>query len=201
MASFEAGDIATWVSAAVAVVAMTWSIRASREANRYQQEAAALTKRNAEILEKQRQLELRSWTEQYFAAVRAWADQVCCAISEAIHIVDDKSSDNRKFEVLVRLSALLDTGRWYFPNQWDDKVGLRKHPAYRGVRQPVLECVFTAYRLLKTEAEADRAKDLVSAQRNFVSFIQSVLDPRTREQEIRKILKEFEESERIRNAP
>lgn len=201
MSSFEFGDIATWAGAAVAVAAIAVSLRTSRQADRIQQETAALTKKNAALLEKQHQLELRSWTQQYFASVRVWADQVCCAISEAILIVDLPNADeDRKFDVLVRLSSLLDTGRWYFPNQRSEEIGTKKHAAYRGLRQPVLDCVFEAYDSLRNDNNSQRLEDLVSAQRKFVSLIQEVLDPRAHEREIKKVLREFEVSEQVRKS-
>ena len=103
---------------------------------------------------------------------------------------------------MVRLSSLIDTGRWYFPNQWTDDYGTHKEPAYRGMRQPVLDYVVEAYDLLKDSHSTESLRaELIAAQREFVSHIQEVLDPRKREQEIKKILVEFEASERLRNAP
>ncbi|MFZ4288557.1 hypothetical protein [Variovorax sp. HJSM1_2] len=194
----EVGDLATWVSSALAVVFAIVARRATKEADICQREAVELSKKNAELLEKQHQLELRTWTDQYFISVREWANEVACAASEAIHICDHLDVP-RKLDIQIRLSALIDTGRWYFPNQWKDDYGTEKYPAYRGIRQPVLDCVVATYDLI---GDASASKEqLVAVQREFVSHIQEALDPRKRDEEIKRILREFEQSERLRNAP
>jgi len=107
-----------------------------------------------------------------------------------------------KRTTLIRLSALLGTGRWYFPNQSTDDYGTQKQPAYRGIKKPVLDCVAATYRLLQTTQPGDHAKsELTKIQRQFVSHIQIVLDPRKRELEIKKVITEFEVSEKLRDAP
>ena len=203
MPEIEIGDVATWLATAVAIISAVAAAISSKAADRHQEEAAQHAKKSAELLEKEHQLKLREWTEQYFNSVRAWAEQVCHAISEATHIIEHSElNGGHKRPVLVRLSSLIDTGRWYFPNQWKDDYGTHKEPAYRGIRQPVLDYVVEAYDLLKDAQSSESLKtELIAAQREFVSHIQEVLDPRKREQEIKKILVEFEVSERLRNAP
>lgn len=203
MPEIEIGDVATWLATAVAIISAIAAARSSKAADHHQEEAALHAKKSAELLEKEHQLKLREWTDQYFNSVRAWAEQVCHAISEATHIIEHPElNGEHKRPILVRLSSLIDTGRWYFPNQWTDDYGTHKEPAYRGIRQPVLDCVVEAYDLLRDSQSTESLKtELVAAQREFVSYIQDVLDPRKREQEIKKILVEFEVSERLRNAP
>lgn len=203
MAEIEVGDIATWLATAVAIISAIAAARSSKSADRYQEEAAQHSKRSAELLEKEHQLKLREWTDQYFSSVRAWAEQVCYAISEATHVIEHPElNGEHKRPILIRLSSLIDTGRWYFPNQWTDDYGTHKEPAYRGIRQAVLDCVVEAYDLLRESGSTENLKaELVAVQREFVSYIQDVLDPRKREQEIKKIIIEFEISERLRSAP
>lgn len=197
------GDGATWVATAVAIFSAFSATRAAKAAEKYQAEAAHCARQGTELLEKNYQLSQRSWTDQHFNAVRSWADQVCCAIADATHLVEQPQSfGDAKKSVLVRLSSLIDTGRWYFPNQWSDDYGTHKEPAYRGIRQPVLDCIVDAYNGLRDAEVGNGAKGrIVAAQREFVSHIQTVLNPRAREREIKKILDEFEVSERLRNAP
>jgi hypothetical protein len=199
----EFGDVATWLATLVAIVSAVAAFKSSRDANKYQKEAARHNKESAGLLADGHQLKLKEWIDQYFNSVRSWAEQVCLAISEAAHIVEDSDiSSEHKRPVLVRLSSLIDTGRWYFPNQWAEDHGTHKEPAYRGVRQPVLDCVVGAYDLLRgAQAHEVRKADLIAVQREFVSHIQAVLDPRKREQEVMRIITEFEVSERLRNAP
>lgn len=201
--NIQIGDVATWVATTVAIFSAFSAIRASKAADKYQVEAARCARQGADLLEKNYQLSQRSWADQHFNAVRAWADQVCCAMADATHLVEQPQSfGDAKKSILVRLSALIDAGRWYFPNQWNDDYGTHKEPAYRGVRQPVLDCIVYAYDSLRDAEVGNGAKDeIVAAQREFVSHIQTVLNPRAREREIKKIIKEFEVSERLRNAP
>ncbi len=83
-------------------------------------------------------------------------------------------------------------GRWYFPNRDHDKKGKNKEPAYRGVRQPCLDWVVFAYDIFADQQNTVGAREqLVSCQRHFVSCIQEVLDPRSREEAIERVLTDF----------
>lgn len=199
----EVGDAATWIATIVAIASAVFSAKSSISAEKQQKEISRQAKNYAEIYEKAHELKLREWTEQYFNSVRVWADAVCVAISEATHIVEYSDAlERNRTTVLIELSYLIDTGRWYFPNKWADDYGTHKEPAYRGVRQPILNCVVSAYNILKNaEHECDARQQLVDCKREFVSHIQAVIDPRRREQEIKKVLSEFEEAERLRAAP
>lgn len=192
------GDIATWVSAVVAIASATLAVRSSRSADQYQQNAA-------EALLKQNHLRERQWAEQYFADVREWADEVCAAIAEALHLArypEVAVDPNTRLWVEAKISRLLDTGRWYFPNHWSVDYGQHKDPAYRGIRQPILDFVFQAYNATQAMSQVDACKkslsQLVSSQRGFVSEVQNVLDPRRREAEVRRVLEEFQTVERLR---
>lgn len=203
MPNIAFGDIATWIATLVAIASAVAAAKSSKAAEKQQKEATRQAISNAEILEKEHDLKLREWTDQYFNSSRIWAEEVCSAISEAKHISEHPElNGEHKRPILIKLSALIDTGRWYFPNQWADDYGTHKEPAYRGVRQPVLDCVVAAYNALnESDPECDAKTELAMCQREFVSHIQKVLDPRKREQEIKKILIEFEISERLRMAP
>lgn len=203
MLNIEFGDVATWSATVVAIISAALAVKSSRLAEAQQEETARQAKNNSEILEKAHDLKLREWTDQYFNSVRIWAEDVCSAISEATHIVEYTDlREEDKISALIKLSALVDTGRWYFPNRWTDDYGTHKEPAYRGVRQPILDCVVFSYNALKNAGpEYDAKSELLLCQREFVSHIQAVIDPRKREQEINKILGEFEVAERLRMAP
>ena len=193
----EIGDLASWVATTVSVVAMVFTIQASRRAKHEQEAAAKHERQAAEIMAKAHGLDQLKWVDQYFYGVREWANEACCLISEAIHYCDsfDKVSE-RRLHVLSRLSALIDTGRWYFPNQWSDEYGVHKEPAYRGVRQGTLDYLVAAYRHVEN-GDCERS-NLIGLQRMFVSEIQEALDPRQRQKRIETVLKEFEVSEKLR---
>ncbi|HEY9552859.1 hypothetical protein [Allosphingosinicella sp.] len=187
------GDGASWAAALIAVGSMIVSIRYAREAAGHQAEITRLTK-------EQHRLELRAWTDQYFNVVRAWADRVCGTISDAIHMYRlDHSDPLLRRDILARLSALLDSGRWYFPNRHAEQIGSHKPAAYRGLRQPVLDAIFAAYDCIRDE-RPECGDKLESIQRQFVSYIQGVLDPGAREHEINRVLSEFSTAAEMRAA-
>ena len=102
--------------------------------------------------------------------------------------------------VMYKLSSAIDRGRWFFPNQWNDEIGLHKEPAYRGLRQPILDHLVAAYDLVKNmKAATDGASvsDLVHYQRCFVSEVQQVLNPRRRNEEVERVNKQFTISEKL----
>ena len=136
-------------------------------------------------------LAAQSWSDTYFRDITLWASDVVGAISRAIHLIDVDDEEARR-ETLVSLSACIDMGRWYFPNRAHESNGTHKEPAYRGVRQPVLDWVVYAYDICEGAKEFQNSrKKLVSCQRQFVSAIQETLDPRSREDEIRRVLNDF----------
>ena len=180
-----------WVSAVAAVIAVALSIIAHRSAGRSKRRADTLEEKNAELTEMQTRLAHQSWSDEYFREITVWACQVSRSLSTAIHIVALDESEQR-LETLITLSACIDMGRWYFPNLDHDNMGQDKEPAYRGSRQPVLDWVVWAYDIIDgRRTVADRRDALVTCQRNFVSCIQEVLDPRTREQAIERVLEDF----------
>jgi hypothetical protein len=151
-------------------------------------------------------LNANAWLDQYLCNVRAWADEACECISAANHSnhLDESERSEAIFNVLHKISSLIDRGRWFFPNQWSEEYGMHKEPAYRGVRQPILEQLVEAYDLIKEMRESgnfDKAHLLVHTQRLFVSEVQQVLNPRRRSEEVRRIYEQFAISEKLRQMP
>jgi hypothetical protein len=56
---------------------------------------------------------------------------------------------------MVKLSALIDRGRWYFPNEPSEGSQEGKPSAYQGRRRAVIQGLAEAYRL----AEAPAARE------------------------------------------
>jgi hypothetical protein len=172
------------VSGLAAAAATAISLIAWRSAHRSQD-------RMEQLAARQDRLAHQAWTDDYFRDITNWAGQVCHAISRAIHLVG-VNDDHARREVLVELSASIDMGRWYFPNQDHDSLMIEKEPAYRGVRQPILDWIVTAYDICHKESRsAQPHATLVGCQRQFVSAIQEVLDPRSRDSAIKRVLNDF----------
>jgi hypothetical protein len=176
-------------SAIAAFIAVATSVWAHRSADAAQRRGIELERRNAELAEMQNRLSHQSWADGYFRDVNAWASDVSLTISKAIHFDNDEIG---KREILTHLSASIDTGRWYFPNSRPDDFGQDKEPAYKGFRQPCLDWIVRAYDIFSGQhIVSDKASELIQCQRNFVSCIQSTIDPQSREQAIRRSLSDF----------
>lgn len=147
-------------------------------------------------------LSANAWVEQYFCNVRQWADEVCDNISVAVYEFKIEGPDrhNSLRTSLQRLSSHIDRGRWFFPNFDNEIHGQHKAAAYQGVRQPILECLIEAHEIvlsaLKGTGQID-LEELIACQREFVSEVQQVLNPRRRQDEVERVYAQFAVSERM----
>lgn len=179
------------------------SLHATSRASELAQEADQAAVEASRHAERANAIHARLWAEHYFDAVRGWADEATCAIARAIHLEDAGLTDASRelFELRSTLSALLDRGRWYFPNLAHDATGHRNEPAYRGVRRPILDHLWSAYAALGRDGQLtkeEQRRALVTAQRSFVSEVQRILDPRAREREIALALESFRGLDKLR---
>ncbi len=184
------GDVATWAGALVSLAAAIWTAIAARRADNLSRHA--------------NEIAYNAWVDEYFRSVRAWGDEVSNAIQLGRIVGELPPSQERADRVavvLASLSSLADRGRWHFPNEWHDKYGLDKKPAYRGFRQPVVTAVIQAHRTLRqvdSMAAATFHHQMVAYQRDFISEIQKVIDPRSRAREVNRIKRRFADAERMR---
>ena len=81
---------------------------------------------------------------------------------------------------LAKLSALIEEGRFYFPNIIEGKEGLGAHKpsAYRGAREITLEFLILSYNIIKREDAGNYFNHLLRLQRLFTARIFDVLAPR-----------------------
>lgn len=201
----SAGDIFTAMSVIVAGLAALLAAHYSKKSLDFASRAEQSAKNANDHAHHSNILNANSWLDQYMTNVRAWADDACDAISIAIHALqaDPSKQDEILFASLQRISGLVDRGRWFFPNLWSDEYGQHKEPAYRGIRQPILDSLIDAYRTietLRTSKDGFYIQELVHYQRTFVSEVQQVLNPRRRELEIERIKEQFAISEKLRSA-
>lgn len=197
------GDLLTALGVIVASLAALLAGHFSRKSLAYASRAEKAAKDANEHASEANVLSANSWVDQYMTNVRLWADEACESISTAIHA--QKATPSRQEELFItslqQISALIDRGRWFFPNQWSDEYGQHKEPAYRGLRQPILDSLVEAYTIideLRNSKDATRVPELMHCQRTFVSEVQQVLNPRRREREIERINEQFAISERLR---
>ncbi|APD12627.1 hypothetical protein [Pandoraea sputorum] len=189
------GDWPTWIASGVSCCSAIIAIAALWVANVARKDAAKASESSLTVA-------TQAWLDQYLSGVTRWAEDVVHAMSEARHIAlfARKAQRQPDFgDIPTRLSALLDRGRWYFPNMEHEEYGVQKPHAYRGIRQDILECVFEAYSLVSAEASNfDLEALLFDEQCKFVSWIQLRLDPRQRDEAATQILAMYDTADRMR---
>lgn len=91
-----------------------------------------------------------------------------------------------------RISAIIDRGRFFFPNQHVGSKGLHKPGAYRGSRHAVLDPLVAVERVLGGDASTvefgGRGSAIVHIRREFVSRVYSVLSPQTHNLQIARLI-------------
>jgi hypothetical protein len=88
-------------------------------------------------------------------------------------------------EIKSELSALIDSGRWFFQNEDRETYGLHKLEAFRGFRPQILDSLVNAYKAIDGSDcfmnESNKLK-IWEYRKRFVGEVQRVLDPKTREE-------------------
>lgn len=120
---------------------------------------------------------------QYHNEVRCWASECIMTIGEILALCDIKSGtanhkEEEKLKLIYRISSLLDSGRWFFPNDRSVRTGLHNPEAFQGDRHKVLNNLFGVYKYgLKIEineaSDNEKVKrEIWSRRRNFTNLIQ-----------------------------
>lgn len=145
----------------------------------------------------QQQMQLLSLNQQYYSELQQWADKVVEAITEAIFLYPGSPTSTEKEDlafnrspILGKLSALIDQGRFFLPNE-----GVRidneqyKPSAYRGYRPPALSRIVRVYRLLERSEVSNNqlCDELWKERKEFVSELQDILNPRERENQLKQL--------------
>ena len=147
------------------------------------------------------QTQIVALNREYHSELRAWADGAVEALTSAIFLCDlrdDCISDSdfrlRKLGVKEQLSALIDRGRFFFPNTLPDTHGQVKPAAYRGFRPQALDHLVHSYEILRrlesrpVDANHSHRGDLWHLRKLFVSDLQQVLNPKEREAELKALM-------------
>jgi len=123
--------------------------------------------------------------------VMNWANRVVSAMSEALHVSNATNISamflhERALSLATTLSALVDEGRWYFPNVGRRPADVDKPGAYRGSRQAILDHIVVVYESVnELQRLEDGPRDALAskigeAKRHFVTEVQHAVDPRRR---------------------
>jgi hypothetical protein len=133
-------------------------------------------------------LNAQAFASDWLRDLRAWASEAVDVLADATYTCrkgDASATVEESLAVLrcrARLSALIDRGRFFLPNESQDEVGTDKPEAYRGLRHPALDALVAAERVLGGDADVskfgDRKTALIAMRREFVSIVQPILEPR-----------------------
>jgi hypothetical protein len=93
---------------------------------------------------------------------------------------DDFKDSELKRDLLSKLSAQIEIGRFYFPNiNHGDGYGENKPFAYKGYRNLTLDFLVYSYRIFENEEVLKHLKHAEFLQRHFTSHLFETLDPNT----------------------
>ena len=121
-------------------------------------------------------------TYQYYQDVVAWHSEVIKIITQ----LKATSEENSQNMYLAELSALIETGRFYFPNiDRHDNFGANKPLAYRGYRNVVLDFLVYEYQLFEREDCQKYVEHAESLQRLFTSYVFQYLEPKKLQKKIK----------------
>ena len=178
---FARADWIAIVSAIIAVLSFVFNWRIVQRQSRMQ----------AEDLRIAHDTDLIAW---FHETVDVLADaQECLREAGKSYSVDEFPA--KRSRARIRISAMLDRGRLYFPNQINGEEGLDREEGYQGKRQLALDVLYTSYRVVsdwptpiadaemteeqKIEKKANLRR-LIDARRIFVSEVFKAVDPRRR---------------------
>lgn len=135
--------------------------------------------------------------------LRAWASEATDILTLAAYSCDiDSPEDDQSLQALAecqhKLSAQIDKGRFLLPNERPDEYGGHKPLAYRGYRHPALDALVAAVRVIGNRVELcsfpNRRTAIVGIRREFVSDIQAIMDPRSTNRTVARILRHAHEN-------
>ena len=117
--------------------------------------------------------------------IEKWANQVVDAMSDGAFLcmLSKPERDSKRPALMVRLSSLVDQGRFILPNESPGNVGIEKPKAFRGFRHPALNYPVAMYDLVAHGTCPADQKDPMEPKaeklrQDFIGAVQDLLDPR-----------------------
>ncbi len=118
---------------------------------------------------------------QYRCEILNWhSETVEILIRLKIAAKDDSLNRELKNELLSKLSAEIEVGRFYFPNvDKMDNFGKEKPRAYRGYRNLMLDFLIFSYWIFEKEDAKRYWHHAETLQRYFTSHLFEIIDPKS----------------------
>lgn len=114
-------------------------------------------------------------TYQYYNDILVWHNQV---IEVLISLRLTRPKNESKKQLLSKLSSLIESGRFYFPNiDRKNGFGKKKPIAYQGYRNVILDFLVYEYQLFEMDDYYKYSKHAENLQRLFTSYVFQYLEP------------------------
>ncbi len=120
--------------------------------------------------------------EHYTKELIDWYSKIILIIKSLKISEKGKEKDN----LLAELSALIDVGRFYYPNVINDNYGEEKPEAFIGYRHMALEYLVWIYDLFNGNDYSEVDYYIEFCERNFTSIIFNRINPRERNERYSK---------------
>jgi len=136
---------------------------------------------------------------EWMRELRSWAENVIVELTEASYGLASGGATTSERDLHARnISALVEIGRFYLPNQQPDQHGSDKPPAYRGFRHAALDPLVAAVRVLQDGPgeSVDESRVVWELRREFVSILFNILGPEHHNHLIGKMIRESHSSRR-----
>lgn len=125
-------------------------------------------------------------SEQYKNELLSWYGKVVFVISKLQGECNEKERNN----ALQELSALIEIGRFYFPNiNKKDGFGKEKPLAYQGYRHVALDFLVLIYQMGNDTNISKCRKKIEYMERNFTSIVFEIVSPDKRIKSIKQYAK------------
>lgn len=127
-------------------------------------------------------------TSQYRTEILSWySETIDILVRLKIEAKDSFKDENLRNELLSRLSAKIEIGRFYFPNvDKGDKFGDEKPLAYKGYRNLMLDFLVFSFQVFEKQEAKKYLRHAETLQRHFTSHLFEILDPNTFLKETKK---------------
>jgi hypothetical protein len=141
-------------------------------------------------------LAAHSAVHEWQTEIRGWAAEAIDVLAEGQYAFASEGSEASpaRAQSVHRLSALVDRGRFFLPNQDRDKHGLEKSYAYRGFRHATLDPLVAALRVLDGKVGPTRfaspGEAVWEMRKLFVSRVHLILDPDLQNASIGELIRE-----------
>lgn len=123
-------------------------------------------------------------TYQYYNDILQWHNN---AVEILIYLQLNKVTNDNKLEKLSKLSALIEHGRFYFPNiDRGDSFGKEKPSAYQGYRNIILDTLVYLYQIFLKEDYMKYDNHIIRLQRLFTSLVFDYLEPSKQRKQVNK---------------